>query len=136
MMNEKLLEQLINKYEIQGYDLHGDWDSQEIDKIKAFAEDYHLAMCAESEPATKPHIVADDGVFIWKEGYPPKDGKLYSAFFKTGDPMHPLRGQYHTVIFWSGIDWYDRLHGNILTDKPDYWMPLTGHFKALEKIGE
>ena len=77
-----------------------------------------------NELAPKPPIVDDDAVAIWKAGYPPKDGKNYSAYFKTGDPMHHLRGQYTTVIFWSGFDWYDRIHGTILTEPPDFWMPL------------
>ena len=84
-MNEKLVEQLINKYEIQGYDLHGEWDSQEIDKIKAFAEDYHQAKCAESVPVavcvTNPFSKNSVCAIQWiDDNYKPKLGdKLFTV---------------------------------------------------------
>ena len=40
-----LIEQLINKYEIHGFDVNGEWDNKALTKLKALADDYHAAKC-------------------------------------------------------------------------------------------
>ena len=80
-MNEKLVEQLINKYEIRGYNSDGEWDSREIDKIKAFAEAYHKAECVDSEAVGEVMCVETTGHTsggFWYEGPVPSiDTKIF-----------------------------------------------------------